>query len=256
VALRTEELVTVQRQLIQAEKLATVGTLSGGVAHEINNPLTAILTNVQMLLAFADDDGVKMDKEALELIEEATQRCRTIVQKLMTYAKKPMEADKVVRIDLAEVVEKVIAFIGYQLEQDDVSILSYVEAGEYPVMGSHNELEQVVTNIILNARDAIVYSPKKKGQIRISLAKVKNHFKLEIKDDGHGISQEILPKIFDPFYTTKDVGKGLGLGLSICQSIVHKHHGQIKVASKDGQGTQFTIELPVFSKVKELSNLS
>ena len=250
---RTEELVAVQRQLVQAEKLATVGTLSGGVAHEINNPLTAILTNVQMLLAFADDDGAKMDKEALELIEEATQRCRTIVQKLMAYAKKPMESGEVSRIDLADVLEKVIAFLGYQLEQDNVSILSYVEAGEYPLRGNHNELEQVMTNILLNARDAIVHTPQKKGQIRVTLAKAKHHYRLEIKDDGPGITPENMPKIFDPFFTTKDVGKGLGLGLSICQSIIDKHNGRITASSKPGQGAVFTIELPAFSEAQEPS---
>jgi len=253
VAQRTAELVEVQKQLIQVEKLATVGTLSGGVAHEINNPLTAILTNVQMLLEF--DEADSDTKESLELIEEATQRCRTIVQKLMAYAKKPLESADFVRINLTEVLEKVISFLGYQLEQEDVKIIVNVDDGDYPVMGNHNELEQVLTNIILNARDAIVQAERERS-IHISLFKSENTINLQIKDEGSGIPKDIISKIFDPFYTTKDVGKGLGLGLSICQSIIDKHKGRISVKSEAGNGALFIIELPQYSKLKEPVNVS
>ena len=164
---RTEELVEAQRQLIQMEKLATVGTLSGGVAHEINNPLTAILTSVQMFLATCDGEETQVDKESLELIEEATQRCRTIVQKLMTYAKKPMESGEISKVNLSDVIAKVNSFLGFQLEQEDIQIITKVAEGSHWVMGNHNELEQVLTNIILNARDAIKQS-EKKGDIHMS----------------------------------------------------------------------------------------
>jgi signal transduction histidine kinase len=244
---RTSELVEVQKQLIQAEKLATVGTLSGGVAHEINNPLTAILTNVQMLLAFSDDEGAKMDKESLEMIEEATQRCRTIVQKLMTYAKKPMESDQLAVTDLAEVLKKTVSFIHYQLEQDGVQIVVEAGQGAYPVLGNQNELEQVLTNLILNARDAILAS-KKKGDVHIVLSKDGGHVKAAVKDEGVGMARELINKIFDPFFTTKDVGKGLGLGLSICQSIMEKHKGKIIVESESGKGSVFTVQLPEYSR--------
>jgi two-component system NtrC family sensor kinase len=244
---RTAELVEVQRQLIQMEKLATVGTLSGGVAHEINNPLTAILTSVQMLLSTCDGEDARVDKESLELIEEATQRCRTIVQKLMTYAKKPLESGEVSKIDLSDVLDKAISFLGFQLEQENIKIVPQVAKGNYPVMGNHNELEQVLTNIILNARDAIKRGGKR-GDIQISLSKSGDRLKVDIKDEGEGIPADVLPKIFDPFFTTKDVGKGLGLGLSICQSIIAKHKGRIVVQSDIGKGTVFTVELPQYSK--------
>jgi C4-dicarboxylate-specific signal transduction histidine kinase len=240
---RTQELVEVQKQLIQAEKLATVGTLSGGVAHEINNPLSAILMNVQMLLAVSDDDGVKVDKESLELIEEATQRCRTIVQKLMVYAKKPLETDEISVTDLCVVLKKTLAFIGYQLEQDNIKIIMNIKEEPLTVMGNPNELEQVFTNIILNARDA-VKEAKRDGKIYISLFKDRNDVKVEIKDEGIGIPQECISKIFDPFFTTKEIGKGLGLGLSICQSIVEKYKGRISVQSEFRNGTIFTIVFP------------
>lgn len=242
---RTRELVDVQKQLIQAEKLATVGTLSGGVAHEINNPLTVILTNVQMLLAFYDKDA-KIDKESLQLIEEATQRCRTIVQKLMAYAQKPLDPEKISVTDLSSVLKKTIVFLGYQLEQDSIKIVVEAKDASYPVLGNQNELEQVLTNLIINARDA-TKKAKKSGDIYIDLLKEENQIKLKIRDEGIGIPKEIISRIFDPFFTTKDVGKGLGLGLSICQSIIEKYKGKIMVESQPGEGSVFTIQLPEYS---------
>jgi two-component system NtrC family sensor kinase len=243
---RSEQLVEVQKQLIQAEKLATMGTLSGGVAHEINNPLTAILTNVQMLLADSknfDDDS----KESLELIEEATKRCRTIVQKLMTYAKKPLETAEVSRVNMLMVVGKVLSFLSFQLEQENIKVVMDAKDSQYWVIGNQNELEQVVTNIILNARDAVKQA-KVNGMIHIALFEVGEWINLRIKDEGIGIPPDIISKIFDPFFTTKDVGKGLGLGLSICQSIVEKHKGLIIVQSDEVKGTVFKIKIPKAKK--------
>lgn len=240
---RTRELVEVQKQLVQAEKLATVGTLAGGVAHEINNPLTAILTSVQMLLASGGKIDAEFDRESLELIEEATKRCRTIVQKLMVYARKPLETSDISNVDLLEVIKNVDSFLNYQLAQDNVKISINAPDDKYLVMGNRNELEQVVTNMILNARDAITQA-KKLGQVNISLLKDDGKINLRITDDGCGIPENILHKIFDPFFTTKDVGKGLGLGLSICQSIIEKHNGSVSVQSEANKGTTFTIELP------------
>ena len=241
---RTEELVDMQKQLVQAEKLATVGTLSGGVAHEINNPLAAILANVQMMLMFADEgEEVQVEKESLQMIEEATQRCRVIVQKLMDYAKKPVEDKETHTVDMLALLNKVKKFLGYQLEQDDISIDISAQDEVCNVIGNANELEQVITNIILNARDAMV-DINTKGNISVVLDKVVDRIRLQIKDQGKGMTKDVQNQIFDPFFTTKDVGKGLGLGLSICHSIVQKHHGDIQVQSQLGEGTEFTIILP------------
>ncbi len=239
---RTEELMQVQKQLIQAEKLATVGTLAGGVAHEINNPLTAVLTNVQMLLT----DAASLDKdskESLELIEEATKRCRTIVQKLMAYAKKPTREQAVSQVNLYEVADKTIAFLEFQVAQDNIILELEAKEKEYAVMGNSNEMEQVLTNLVLNSRDAIK-QVKRSGRIKISLLKNNNKVRLEVSDNGCGIPKEVINKIFDPFFTTKDVGKGTGLGLSICHSIIEKHKGTISVQSILGKGATFIIEIP------------
>ncbi|MFH1397946.1 MAG: ATP-binding protein [Candidatus Omnitrophota bacterium] len=247
---RTKDLVELQKQLIQAEKLATVGTLAGGVAHEINNPLTAILTNVQMLLR-----SDELDKESLEMIEEATKRCKTIVQKLMVYAKKPhQETIAPSKINLKDTLNSAIAFLKYQFEQDNIKINIDALRDTYLVEGNQNELEQVITNIILNAKDAIKQI-KKSGIIELSLTQTESSVKVEIKDDGVGISKDIINRIFDPFFTTKDVGKGLGLGLSICQSILEKHKGKITVRSEINKGAVFTIILPGLKDIDRANSL-
>jgi len=244
---RSQELVEVQKQLVQAEKLATVGTLAGGVAHEINNPLAAILTSVQMLL-MSDTISDESDKESLQLIEEATQRCREIVKKLMFYARKPLESKEVTEVDLRDVIKNVVSFVGYQLEQENISVdIKADDKVKYMVTGNHNELEHVLTNIILNAKDAIK-KIKKKGTVHLLLAKDGQQVELSVKDEGEGMSAEVRTKIFDPFFTTKDVGKGLGLGLSICHAIMERHNGEIEVESKPGKGSVFTIQLPLASK--------
>jgi signal transduction histidine kinase len=246
---RTEDLVSTQKQLIQAEKLATVGTLAGGVAHEINNPLTAILTNTQMMLAL--NDSLDTDsKESLQLIEEATKRCRTIVQKLMTYAKKPLEATEFKPVDLLKVAQNVSALLGYQLEQENIKISINAGGNGYWINGNQNEMEQVLTNLILNARDAIK-KIKKSGRIEIGFIESGDAVKMQVKDEGCGIPPEIKAKIFDPFFTTKDVGKGTGLGLSICQSIAEKHRGKITFRSEVNKGSEFTVELPKETRVSK-----
>lgn len=236
---RTWELEEAQKQLVQAEKLATLGTLAGGVAHEINNPLTAILTNAQMLKMTV---SVGDDVESVGLIEEGAKRCQAIVQKLMKYARKPVQQELFQKLDLNRVMENVLAFLHYQLEQDNIYLVRKFEPVS-KVQGVNNELEQVFTNIILNARDAIK-KIKGSGTINIETHEDSGFVLALIQDDGAGIAEEHLSKIFDPFFTTKDVGKGTGLGLSITYGIVEKHGGKIDVTAKEGEGAVFTVRLP------------
>ena len=236
---RTKELIDTQKQLIRAEKMATVGTLAGGVAHEINNPLTAILTNVQFLLSSPES----VDVESLQLMEEATKRCRTIVQKLMLYARKPSESGQMQKINILDITNGVVGLLGYQLKQENINIKVEADSKKYLVVGNQDELEQVITNLILNAKDAIK-KIKTEGVIKIILSKDKENVVVKVKDEGVGIADENLVKIFDPFFTTKDVGKGTGLGLSISQAIVQKHQGSIEVESKQDKGSTFIIILP------------
>ena len=237
---RTRELKDTQAQLIQAEKLATIGTLAGGVAHEINNPLAAIMTNAQMLLA----DNLTADaKEGIELIEEAARRCRDIVQKLMKYSRKSPQAEGPVEtVDLNEAVDHAVSLLRYQLEQDNVKIQCALNP--LPgVRGNANEMSQVLTNLVLNGRDAVL-AGKKAGEIKIATRDLGKDISLEIEDNGIGIPAENLPKVFDPFFTTKDVGKGTGLGLSIVQGIIQKFGGKIDIKSRVGAGTSILIRFP------------
>ena len=233
--------------------MATVGTLAGGVAHEINNPLAAILINAQMLLSSGENRD-SSDGESLRIIEEATKRCRIIVQKLMVYSRKPGEEIKIFKVNLSRVIRNVISFLSYQLQQENVEIINKVEEGgkanDYLVRGNQNELEQVITNMILNARDAIKQI-NNSGQIRVLLGREGQCATIKIGDNGVGMPEELISKVFDPFFTTKDIGKGLGLGLAISQAIVERHKGLITVQSKFRKGSIFTIQLPIIEVREE-----
>jgi signal transduction histidine kinase len=189
----------------------------------------------------------EFDQESLEIIDEATQRCKTIVQKLMTYAKKPLEAIGVNEVNLLVVIKNVIDFLKFELEQENIKVVLNAHQDDYLIMGNDSELEQVVTNMILNAKDAIG-KIRKEGKIEITLSQNDDRLKMEIKDEGIGIPKEIINRIFDPFFTTKEIGKGLGLGLSICHSVIEKYNGIITVQSEPDKGSIFTVKLP---KIKE-----
>ncbi len=238
---RSRELAKTQEQLIQAEKLATLGTLAGGVAHEINNPLTAVLTNAQILKMTASGEV----KESLDLIEEGAKRCQGIVQKLMKYARKTAEETPFKPVGLNDVVKSTCALLNFQFQQENIAI--EMKLGDLPpVPGISNELEQVLTNLLVNARDA-VQAAKVKGKIVIETRKAGDVAELLVTDNGTGISPENAKKIFDPFFTTKDVGAGTGLGLAVSFGILKRHHATIAVDSKPGKGATFIVRFPLTS---------
>lgn len=235
---RTRQLKEAQEQLIQSAKMATIGTLAGGVAHEINNPLGAILTNTQMLLREVEDPD---KRESLELIEEGTRRCRDIVTALLKYSRKP-EVDEFKPLNLNDIIDDACNLLQSQLSKENIKIER--ELSEIPsISGNANELPQVFTNLILNARDAIK-RVKGRGKITFRTYGENEVVVVEVTDDGCGIIDENINKIFDPFFTTKDVGEGTGLGLSIAYRIIEKHNGEIKASSNVGEGTTFIIRFP------------
>jgi signal transduction histidine kinase len=239
---RTRELVKTQEQLVQAEKLATLGTLAGGVAHEINNPLTAVLTNAQILKMTAGEDV----KESLDLIEEGAKRCQGIVQKLMKYARKTAEEAPHKDVDLRDVVKGTCALLGFQFQQENIEV--EMKLGDVPsVKGIAGELDQVLTNLLVNARDAI-QTAKVKGKITVETRKTPDAVELVVTDNGTGIPKENQKKIFDPFFTTKDVGSGTGLGLAVSFGILKRHDATVSVASTPGKGATFTVRFQVQSK--------
>jgi hypothetical protein len=236
-----------QAKYYHAEKMATIGRLAAGVAHEINNPLTAIQgfaeglqRRMAGLSAHIDKDLRSDFEEYLDIIHKECQRCSGIVQSLLTFSpRKNVEYSPIV---LNTLVRNVLRILHHQLKPyPDELIDLHLESGLPAVRGNAAELEQVILNLILNALDAI----GEKGVISIR-TRVKNDqgVVLEVKDNGGGIESEHLPKLFEPFFTTKPVGEGIGIGLSTCYHIIEAHGGNISVESVVNEGARFTVHLP------------
>ena len=249
------ELRETQTQLVQAEKMTTLGVLAGGIAHEINNPLQTILSGARRILRFPED-GQRHGQSA-QLIERAAEHCHAIVQSLLSYARRP-GSDPHGPVLLDGVVDNTVAFLQHQLDQDGIEL--QLDRGTPPaVQGDYNELCTVVTNLIMNARDALLTAAAAKDGrwIRVVTRAQDGVTILEVSDNGPGITAQIRAQIFDPFFTTKPVGGGTGLGLSITRSIVERHGGTIAVevtsttAISEGM-TVFSVRLPSGSSAESV----
>ncbi len=232
------EKVNLQQQLLTSEKLASIGLLSAGVAHEINTPLTGISSYVQMLQKTLADSHYA---QILEKIETQTERVARIVKNLLTFARNPSEAS-FQKVSLKTILEEILSLMDYKLKNLNI-VLELDLLPVPPVYAQGERLQQVFINIILNALDAM----PRGGTLWIRLSESDRMAVTRISDTGTGIKPSDLPHIFDPFFTTKGIGKGTGLGLSISYAIVKEHSGQILVESEPGAGTTFTIVLPLES---------
>jgi two-component system NtrC family sensor kinase len=232
----THEIGT-QEMLLQQEKLSSVGKLAAGVAHEINNPLTAVLTNSMLLLEeLSEDDAMYED---LKAIADETLRCREIVRGLLEFARQDVPAK--VESDLNKIVSGVVSLVKKQFSFKNITIDQNLAENLPSVSIDRDQFQQVIVNILINAMEAI----ERDGEIRVetSYKEPKSAIELKISDTGHGIPEEARLKLFDPFFTTKDTGTGLGL--SISHGVVQRHGGSITFASQVGKGTTFVISLPV-----------
>lgn len=248
-----EELGHRESVLVESHKLRAVGTLTAGVAHELNNPINNItLTSHLMLEDYANLSDPERQDMINDIIHEAD-RSKRIVGGLLDFTRQ--SESKMEPLDLAEVVRKTLALAQNQLKLKGVHATLEVAPYLPLVHGDSQQLSQVVLNLVLNAVDA---SPKG-GALEISVVRSKdeNFVEIQVKDHGTGIPSHILPQIFDPFFTTKPKGKGTGLGLSICKGILGRHGGELTVETEAGQGTTFSVHLPVtsypldFTEVKE-----
>jgi len=237
------------RQFIQASKLASIGELSAGVAHEINNPLAIILTERQILL---DEAGqladLNMDFKAqfidsMEQIDVQIQRCKRITHNLLRFSRRTQSV--IETVDINEFVGEVVELMEREARTSGIKFLTDLEENLPALQSDPSQLQQVFLNMITNAMDA--HDGRPYGTIRIHTRSAGNGrgVNIGIADSGMGIAPENLAKIFDPFFTTKPVGKGTGLGLSICFSIVQRLGGNIGIESEVGKGTEFTIFLPL-----------
>ncbi len=239
-----------QDQLVQSAKMASIGLLAGGVAHEINNPLTGVLNNVQlikMIVAKKKDFSIDDFKELLDPIEESARRCSTITRSLLEFSRASRGALQ--NFSLNEMVEKVIILIEHELKLQNIAVQGELKSDLPQIKGDPQLIQQVIFNIISNAKWSMQKKPGKHGGsivIKTDYHPAENSISLEISDTGVGISKENLDKIFDPFFTTKQVGEGTGLGLSIVYNIIKEHNGMITVDSDVDKGTTFKILLPAY----------
>jgi PAS domain S-box-containing protein len=238
----TTEKISLQQQLVTSEKLASVGLLSAGVAHEINTPLTGISSYVQMLQKRLSDSP---HAAILDKIEVQTDRVAKIVKSLLNFARNPSESI-FYQVDLKEIIQGIISLIDYKLKNMNIA-LELDLAALKPICAQGEQLQQVFINIILNAIDAMPDG----GTMSIELTRKNQSAVVTIQDTGTGISRQHLPHIFDPFFTTKGIGKGTGLGLSISYAIIKEHEGYISVESESGKGTLFTISVPMNLDIQE-----
>ncbi len=229
-----------QAKLLQTEKLAALGQMVTGIAHELSNPLTSILGYSQRLLVRKDLAGGA--EEARQIYEEA-ERASTILRQLLLSAREARPERK--RVSLNQIVQRAMELQRFGSAAEKIRIELELDPTLPFVMGDPGQLQQVLMNLIGNARQAIVLEGKA-GTIRLRTARNgNNHVHLQVIDDGPGIPQTILARIFDPFFTTKPAGVGTGLGLSIVLSVVREHGGQVHVASPPEGGSVFTVELPM-----------
>ena len=240
-----QKLREMQDQLVQAEKLSAIGELVSGVAHELNNPLTAIIGYAELLLGELRGTAAERD---LENILRSAERSRRIVRNLLTFARRQRAERRLV--DVNELLRETLELQSYQLRVDNIAIRLELDEGLPKTLADPSQLQQVFVNIIMNAHQAI-RSVKEAGSIAVRTAVAGDMIRVAISDDGPGIPPDIMGRIFDPFFTTKEVGVGTGLGLSICYGIVSAHGGRIWCESVPGQGATFFVELPIRQEAPE-----
>jgi two-component system NtrC family sensor kinase len=241
--------VTVKRrmesQLFQSAKLAAIGEMAAGVAHELNSPLTAIIGNAGLILrkTAGDDKHYRL----LEDIKNCGQRSKRIIQNLLTFARQDSYTFE--PVSLNDVVDSSLYLISYQIEKNRINIVNKTSKGIPVIMGSKMQLEQIIINFLLNARDAL--EGVSEGRIEVCTGLIEDPetespaVMIKVSDNGQGMAPDILGQIFNPFFTTKEKTRGTGLGLSVSLGIAQTHGGRIEVASEPGAGSTFSLILPV-----------
>jgi signal transduction histidine kinase len=247
--LAQEQLDTLKDQLTESQRLATIGTIAAVIAHEFNNLLTPIVSYSQYALQSAQSDNPDMEliKKALGKAFQSSSKAGRICSSMLGLARGESTVDQV---DIQKLIEEVLLVLARDPQKDGIALRVQVQPG-LNVSGDHVQLEQVLLNLLINARQAML---GKGGSLTIKAQQVdeSSEVRIQVIDTGPGIPEKLIPKIFQPFFTTKGTAKkgetrGTGLGLAICKEIVEHHKGRIEVASEVGRGTTFTIYLPTTS---------
>ncbi|TSA16317.1 MAG: hypothetical protein D4R72_07150 [Nitrosopumilales archaeon] len=241
-----DELRLTQISLVQSEKLASIGTLAAGIAHEMNNPLSGLQNCIKRISK--NPENLLQNKKYLNLMMEASDRIERVIQNLMNYSRH--QELKFEKVNIITIIENSLLLVSHKLEKSKITVERDYTTSIKEIEVSPIHIEQVIINIILNSVDAINDLEKINEN---ALAKIyfkirkseESKINIEIEDTGKGMHQEELKKIFDPFYTSKDTGKGTGLGLSVSYNIIDLHKGTISVESTPDIGTKFIISLPI-----------
>lgn len=232
-----------EQQSQAQSRLASVGQMAAGMAHEINNPLTAVIGFADLLL----NRSLPVDiREDIETISKASQRVSDILRRMLTFARQYKPERKY--LDINEILENTIGIRAYTMETSNIHVTRQLEPELPMTMIDGGQIQQVFLNIIINAEQSMKLAHNN-GNLIVKTEKVNGTINISFKDDGPGISREDLQQIFDPFFSTKEVGQGTGLGLSICHGIISEHGGGIYAESELGSGTTFTVELPIIAEV-------
>jgi PAS domain S-box-containing protein len=232
--------VRMEDQLVQTEKLTSLGLLAAGVAHEVNTPLAVISNYIQMLAKQIPADDPR--QKTIERIVKQTFRASEIVNNLLNFSR--TGAAEFVEVDINSVLEETLTLVQHPFKTAQVNVIKNYNAKLPPVLGSVTRLQQVFLNLFMNARDSMPQG----GMLEVRTAAQNGHVEIEVTDTGSGISPEHLQRIFDPFFTTKPTGRGTGLGLSVSYGIIKEHLGKVDVRSTPGKGTSFRLEFPVARK--------
>lgn len=235
---RERSLKTAQLALVQSEKMAAVGTLSAGLAHEVKNPLSAVLGYAQLSMRKLEQPEIV--RKHLETIENETRRCNEIISNLMQFSRQ--EKGEFTDVSVNEVIEKSIGIVDHQLGLNNVKVNMMLAPDIPEIIGNRNQLQQVLMNLAINAQQAMAPDG---GTVDIVTSCDADKVYISVSDTGPGISEDVAKKIFEPFFTTKAAGEGTGLGLSVSYGIIQDHKGTIRVEKAESGGARFVIELPL-----------
>jgi two-component system NtrC family sensor kinase len=241
------EKIKMEGRLVQSAKLAALGEMAAGVAHELNSPMTVIIGTAQLLARELREDN--QEERALELddIINSGLRCKRIIQNLLTFSRQDQQPAS--EMDLNEEVRRVLGMIKYQINRSQITITEHLGEGLPRLIANGPQIQQVLTNFLINARDALAEVTDRDKSIEVATTELEKNGRrwlvLSVTDNGVGIPPENLARIFTPFYTSKDATKGTGLGLSVSLGIAESHHGTIEVASRPGEGSTFSLLLPL-----------
>jgi len=243
---RTRQLKETHERLLHQDKMASLGKLSSSVVHEINNPVAGILNLVMLSKRILKEDAIDQKtidlfSQYLELMETETRRISRIVSNLLVFARQ--SKIELIKFDINELIEQTLMLNSNLLKINSIRVIEYLEHNLPLVMGSGDQLKQVIMNLVSNAVESMSSSRTKRLTIKTFSKKDQKAIGLQVKDTGAGIPKEIVSKIFEPFFTTKKKGKGVGLGLSVVYGIIQEHGGKIYVDSTPGEGTCFSITL-------------